>query len=68
MKLQVVFVLYLISVIVKGVIWGAAAVEPLIQILGIGSIFAAWNEAKTPEYYDHASGLRVKAQPDSDSE
>ena len=40
------FVLFLISAIVKGVLWGAAAVEPLIQMLGIGSIFAAWNTSK----------------------
>ena len=45
MKLKIIFVMYLISAIVKGVIW-AAAVEPVIQMLGLGSIFAAWNIAK----------------------
>ena len=51
MKLEIIFVLFLISEFVKGVIW-AAAVEPVIQMLGLGSIFAGWNIAKKPEIYD----------------
>ena len=39
------------SAIVKGIIW-AAAVEPVIQMLGLGSVFAAWNIAKKLEIYD----------------
>ena len=42
--------MFLISAIVKGIIWGAAAVEPIIQMLGLGSIFAAWNMAKQPQF------------------
>ena len=52
MKLKVVFVLFMINAVVKGVIW-AAAVEPVIQMLGLGSVFAAWNIAKEPELYDN---------------
>ena len=51
MKLKIIFVMYLISAIVKGVIW-AAAVEPVIQMLGLGSIFAAWNISKKSNLYD----------------
>ena len=47
MKSKVVFVMFCISAIVKGFIW-AAAVEPVIQILGLGKLFAAWNIAKKP--------------------
>ena len=49
MKLQIIFVLFLINVIAKGFIWGAAAVEPVIQMLGLGSIFAACKFAKESE-------------------
>ena len=52
MKLWFVFILFLISAIVKGVIWGAAAVEPVIQMLGLGSMLAAWNIAKKPNLID----------------
>ena len=38
-------------VIVKGIIW-AAAVEPVIQMLGLGSLFAAWNISKKSNLYD----------------
>ena len=37
---------------VKGVFWGAIAVEPVIQMLGLGSIFAAWNMNKKSNIYD----------------
>ena len=39
------------SAIVKGFIW-AAAVEPVIQMLGLGSVFVAWNKAKDAEIDD----------------
>ena len=39
------------SSIVKGIIW-AAAVEPVIQMLGLGSVFAVWNIAKKHDTYD----------------
>ena len=51
MNLKVVSVLYLISAIVKGAFWAAAA-EPVLQILGLGSIFAAFNISKKHEFYD----------------
>ena len=44
--------MFLISAMVKGVFWGAAAVEPVIQMLGLGSIFAAWNVASKSNLYD----------------
>ena len=47
MKFYVVIVMFCISAIVKGVIW-AAAVEPVIQILGLASIFAALNNTRKP--------------------
>ena len=50
MKLSTVFVMFCISAIVKGVIW-AAAVEPVIQMLGLGSVFAAWNISKKHELF-----------------
>ena len=43
-----------IIAIVKGAIWGAIAVEPVIQMLGLGSVFAAWNMAKISKTFnDH---------------
>ena len=48
MKFIVLFVLFAISAIVKGAFWAAAAVEPLMQMLGLGSALAAWNIAKNP--------------------
>ena len=39
------------SAVVEGIIWAAAA-EPLIQMLGLGSIFAALKIAKKHEIYD----------------
>ena len=51
MKLKFVFVLFSICAIVKGVLW-AAAVEPIVKILGIGSVFAAWNIAKKPDNFE----------------
>ena len=50
MKFKVIFVMYCVSAIVKGAFWGAVAVEPVIQMLGLGSIFAAWNVAKKPGF------------------
>ena len=44
--------MFCISTIIKGVIWGAAAVEPVIQMLGLGSVFAAWNMAKQSDWID----------------
>ena len=44
--------MFCISTIIKGVIWGAAAVEPVIQMLGLGSMLAAWNIAKKPNLID----------------
>ena len=41
--------MFAISAIVKGFLWGAAAVEPVIQILGLGSVFAAWNMIQMSE-------------------
>ena len=43
--------MFAISAIAKGVIW-AAAIEPVIQMLGLGSVFAAWNIAKQPKTFD----------------
>ena len=40
------------TAIVKGMFWGAAAVEPIMQVLGLGSVLAAWNIAKKPDIYD----------------
>ena len=62
----------LISENVKGVIW-AAAVEPVIQILGLGSVFAAWNIAKTHNYSDNfiyksESKLTEESKPTEESE
>ena len=67
MKLQVVFVLISINAIVKGVIWGAAAVEPVIQMLGLGSIFAAWNIAKKPNDYVYNFSKKEKNTPLDDA-
>ena len=41
-------ILISICTVVRGVIW-AAAVEPVIQMLGLGSIFAACKFAKESE-------------------
>ena len=41
----------LISALVKGVIW-ATTLEPVIQMLGLGSVFAAWNMAKQSDWID----------------
>ena len=43
--------MFAMTAIVKGMIW-AAAVEPVMQMLGLGSIYAAWNIARKPETYD----------------
>ena len=43
--------MFCISAIVKGAIW-AVAVKPVIQMLGLGSIFTAWNIAKKSDVYD----------------
>ena len=43
--------MFCIVAIVKGVLW-AAAVEPVMQMMGLGSIFAAWNIAKRSSFYD----------------
>ena len=43
--------MFCISAIVKGFVW-TAAVEPAMQMLGLGSIFMAWNIAKNPNLYD----------------
>ena len=40
--------MFLTSAIVKGFIW-AAAVEPMIQMLGLGSVFVAWFTPKDPK-------------------
>ena len=45
MKVYIVFIMFAISATVKGIIWAVAA-EPVVQMLGLGSIFAAWNIAK----------------------
>ena len=41
--------MYLISEIVKGAFWALAA-EPVLQMLGLGSIFAAWNIANKSNF------------------
>ena len=43
--------MFAMTAIVKGMIW-AAAVEPVMQMLGLGSIFAVYNIATKPETYD----------------
>ena len=40
------------TAIAKGIIW-AATIEPVMQMLGLGSIFAAWKIAKKSETYDN---------------
>ena len=64
MKNLVVFVLFAISAIVKGAFWAAAAAaEPLMQMLGIGTAFAAWNIAN-----NKVSGDSEGDQPKVDME
>ena len=50
MRLKVVCVLFAICTIVNGAFWAAAA-EPVVQMLGLGSVFAAWNIAKQPNHF-----------------
>ena len=51
MKLKVILVMFTISAIVRGFIW-AAAVEPVVQILGLGSIFTASFLEKKPKNFE----------------
>ena len=63
MKSKVIIVMLCIISIVKGAIWGLAVVEPVIQMLGLGSVFAAWNMVKKSETY---SDYIFKSEDDSD--
>ena len=67
MKSYVIIVMFCISAIVKGVIW-AAAVEPVLQMLGLGSIFAAWNISnKNMEIYD-SFYIKSESKPTEEKE
>ena len=58
--------MFSMSAIVYGIIW-AAAVEPVIQMLGLGSILTAWNIAKKPEIYDDIF-IRSQSKPTKENE
>ena len=66
MKIKIVFVIFAIIVTVKGMFWAVAA-EPVMQMLGLGSIFAAWNIAKNHKLYDDYV-YKSEAEPAEEAE